>query len=263
MNQDFQEAVRDTPGGTAEGQVAVVTGGANGLGEVIVRRLHSGGCRVAVADLDGHAATALAEELDGTRATARGYAADVSIRAALEQLLADVLADFHGVHILVNNAARTQAKPLLEITPDELDAVMAVNFNGMFNACQIFGAYLAEHGYGRIVNMASLAGQNGGTATGGHYASSKGAIISATKVFARELAPRGVTVNAVSPGPQDSPMVRSIVGEENLESYRRTIPVGRLGNPAFIAEMVALLASPDAASVTGACWDANGGLYMR
>jgi 3-oxoacyl-[acyl-carrier protein] reductase len=239
-------------------QVAVVTGGARGLGEHIVRRLHAGGYQVAVADLDGDAATALAKEL-GTR----GYHVDVSDRIALTRLLADVLADFDDVHVLVNNAARTQATPLFEITPEELDAVMAVNFTGTFTACQIFGAYFAGQGYGRIVNMASLAGQNGGTATGGHYASSKGAILSATKVFARELAPKGVTVNAVSPGPQDSPMVRSIVGEDNIEDFARNIPVGRLGNPAFIAEMVALLASPDAACVTGACWDANGGLYLR
>jgi 3-oxoacyl-[acyl-carrier protein] reductase len=245
------------------GQVAVVTGGANGLGEAIVRRLHAEGYRVAIADLDGSAAEALAKELDATGATARGYRVDVGDRAALEQLLADVLADSGEVHVLVNNAARTQAKALLEITPEELEAVMKVNFSGTFHACQIFGSYLVEKGYGRIVNMASLAGQNGGTATGGHYASSKGAIMSATKVFARELAPGGVTVNAVSPGPQDSPMVRSIIGEDNLDTYTRNIPVGRLGDSGFIAKMVALLASPEAASVTGACWDANGGLYMR
>lgn len=245
------------------GQVAVVTGGGNGIGEAIVRRLHANGYRIAIADLDAAAAAVLADELDGSGGTARGYAVDVSERAALERLLADVLADFGAVHVLVNNAARTQAKPLLEITSADLDAVMAVNFSGTFHACQVFGAHLAEQGYGRIVNMASLAAQNGGTATGGHYASSKGAILSATKAFARELAPRGVTVNAVSPGPQDTPMVRSIVGEDNLDDFLANIPVGRLGDPAFIAEMVALLASPGAATVTGACWDANGGLHLR
>jgi 3-oxoacyl-[acyl-carrier protein] reductase len=241
-------------------QVAVVTGGAHGLGEFIVRRLHAGGYHVAVADIDGHAATALADELG---AATRAYAVDVSERAALEQLLTDVVTDFDGVHVLVNNAARTQAKPLMEITSEELAALMAVNVAGTFTACQVFGAHLAAQGYGRIVNMASLAGQNGGTATGGHYASSKGAILSATKVFARELASRGVTVNAVSPGPLDSPMVREIVGAENVAAFARNIPVGRLGDPAFIAEMVALLASAGAASVTGACWDANGGLHLR
>ncbi|SFO36010.1 SDR family NAD(P)-dependent oxidoreductase [Amycolatopsis rubida] len=243
----------------AEPHVAVVTGGANGLGEAIVRQLHAEGYRVAIVDVNGDAAEKLAAELR----SCRGYAVDVRDRAALAQLKDDVVRDFGSVQVLVNNAARTQAAPLMEITPEDLDAVLAVNFTGTFTACQIFGAYFAEQGYGRIVNMASLAGQNGGTATGGHYASSKGAIMSATKVFARELASRGVTVNSVSPGPLDSPMVHSIVGEDNLESFTKNIPVGRLGDPAFIARMVSLLASPGAASVTGACWDANGGLYLR
>ncbi|TDD08979.1 SDR family oxidoreductase [Saccharopolyspora terrae] len=242
---------------------AVVTGGANGLGRAIARRLHAEGQAVAVADVDGTAAVELATALDPSGETARGYSADVADRAALTGLLDSVLADFGPVRVLVNNAARTRATPLFEITPVELESVMAVNFTGTFNACQIFGAHMAEQGYGRIVNMASLAGQNGGTATGGHYASSKGAVMSATKVFARELAARGVTVNAVSPGPQDSPMVRDIVGEQNLEAFQRTIPVGRLGDPAFVADVVALLASPGAHSVTGACWDVNGGLFMR
>lgn len=242
-------------------QIAVVTGGAAGLGEAIVRRLHATGYRVAIVDLDSEAAEKLAAELDASGPEARAYAVDVSDAVALDQLFADVLADFDAVHVLVNNAALTQAKPLLEITPEDLHKVMAINFEATFRACQIFGAHLARAGYGRIVNMASLAGQNGGTATGGHYASSKGAILASTKVFAREFAPSGVTVNAVSPGPQDSATVRSIV--DDVDAFAQNIPVGRLGSMDFIAQMVALLASPDAASVTGACWDANGGLYLR
>jgi 3-oxoacyl-[acyl-carrier protein] reductase len=248
---------------TSTAPVAIVTGGAGGVGEAITRRLHAGGHIVVIADIDGEAAAALAGQLDRTAATARPYVVDVSVRASLEHLRDAVLADLGSVQVLVNNAARTQARPLLEITPEEFEAVLAVNLGGTFQACQLFGAHMADRGYGRIVNMASLAGQNGGTATGGHYAASKGAIMAATKSFAREFAARGVTVNAVSPGPQDSPMVRSIVGEENLAAFAGNIPVGHLGDPAFIAEMVALLASPGAASVTGACWDANGGLYMR
>lgn len=243
--------------------VAVVTGGASGLGAVIVRRLHAGGHRVAVADVDEPTAERLAADLTTVGPAARAYGTDVRDRSAVERLLADVLRDFGDVHVLVNNAARTLGTPLMAITPDELDAVMRVNFHGTFVACQVFGSHMAERRYGRIVNMASLAGQNGGTATGGHYASSKGAIVSATKVFARHLAPDGVTVNAVSPGPLDSPMVRELVGEENVPGVAESIPVGRLGSMTFIAEMVALLVSSAAASVTGATWDANGGLYMR
>ncbi|MBY4212440.1 SDR family oxidoreductase [Rhodococcus fascians] len=242
--------------------VTVVTGGGSGLGELIVRKLHSVGHRVAIADIDLASANSLAAEL-GSADSVRGYRVDVSDRSALEGLLAGVVDHFGSVEVLVNNAAKTQARPLMDITAEELDSVMAVGFRGTFTACQVFGKYMAGNKYGRIVNMASLAGQNGGTATGGHYASAKGAVMSLTKVFARELAPSGVTVNAVSPGPQDSTIVREIVGNANLESFAHTIPVGRLGDPAFIAEMVSLLASPAAASVTGACWDANGGLYMR
>lgn len=242
--------------------VAVVTGAGRGLGRTIAQHLHHVGHRVAVADLDLEAATSVAHELDPAGTTARAFAVDVTERSQLEELLAAVVDQLGEVAVLVNNAARTQARPLMEISSEELEAVMAINLGGTFVACQVFGAHMAERGYGRIVNLASLAGQNGGTATGGHYASSKGAIMSATKVFARELAAHGVTVNAVSPGPLDSPMVREIVGDD-METYLRTIPVRRLGDPEFIAQMVGLLVRPEAASVTGACWDANGGLYLR
>ncbi|PPJ22286.1 3-oxoacyl-ACP reductase [Nocardia nova] len=242
--------------------VAVVTGAAHGLGTAIAKRLHRDGHTVVIADIDEADANAVARELDPSAHTARGYGVDVTDHARVADLL-DYAVTLGPVRVLVNNAARTQARPLLDITPDELADVMSVNFHGVFYTCQVFGAYMSGEGYGRIINMASLAGQSGGTATGGHYASSKGAILSATKVFARELASSGVTVNAVSPGPLETPNVRSLIGAGNLDSFTKNIPVGRLGDPAFIADMVALIASRNAASVTGACWDANGGLYLR
>lgn len=151
----------------------------------------------------------------------------------------------------------------MNLAEADFTSVLTTNVNSIFFGCQVFGAAMAERGFGRIVNMASLAGQNGGTATGGHYAASKGAILTTTKVFARELSGRGVTVNAISPGPHDLPVVRATVPPDRLEGIVAGIPVGRLGNPSFVADMVGLLTSDDAYFVTGACWDVNGGLYLR
>jgi 3-oxoacyl-[acyl-carrier protein] reductase len=244
-------------------QTAVVTGAGGGLGAVIAGKLHANGLRVAVADLDVAAATAVAEGLDPARETARAFALDVRDRDSFEALLADLLSAWTDLHVVVNNAARTQTTPLMQISTEEFSQVVGVNLTGTFHSCQVLGGHLASRGYGRIINMGSLAGQNGGTATGGHYAASKGGIHTLTKVFARELAASGVTVNTVSPGPLDLPLVYSAVPPERMASFLAAIPVGKLGSPGFVAQVVALLSSNDAASVTGACWDINGGLLMR
>lgn len=244
-------------------KVAVITGAGQGVGARIARSLHEDGHRVAVADLNHDAATEVAHDLDPTGETARPYRLDVRRKDDFEAVREDLEQRWGGATVLVNNAGVTQATSLMDITAEEFSAVMEVNLNGVFLGCQVFGQAFAEQGIGRIVNLASLAGQNGGTATGGHYAASKGGITTLTKVFARELAPRGVTVNAVAPGPLDLPVVHQTVGEDNLEAFTRNIPVGTLGSPGFIARTICLLASEDAAFVTGACWDVNGGLYMR
>ena len=247
----------------SDADVAVVTGAARGLGAVIATRLHARGLRVALADQDGELAASVAEALDPSGITARAFTADVREAGSLRQMLAAIDAEWGDLHVVVNNAARTRSTPLMQITAEEFDAVLGVNLTGTFTACQVLGARMAERGYGRIVNIGSLAGQNGGTATGAHYAASKGGIHTLTKVFAREFASRGVTVNAVAPGPLDLPIVHSVVPPERMPSYLSTIPVGRLGAPEFVAQVVELLASREAAFVTGACWDVNGGLYLR
>jgi len=165
--------------------------------------------------------------------------------------------------VLVNNAALTLATPVMEISVEEFDRVIATNLRGTFVGCQTFGRYFATRGYGRIINLASLAGQNGGTASGAHYAASKGGILTLTKIFARELSKSGVTVNAIAPGPLDLPMVHALVPEEKMAGLLQTIPVGTLGEAEFVAQAVALLASEQASFVTGATWDINGGLFMR
>lgn len=244
-------------------RVALVTGAARGLGAVIARRLYDLDYRVALTDLDVEAAVEAAADLDPEGRYAVGLALDVRDKTAFARVRDELVARWGAVHVLVNNAGRSKVEPLMEISPDSFGEIVSTNLDGTFFGCQVLGAYFADRGYGRIVNIASLAGQNGGTATGAHYAAAKGGVATLTKVFARELGPHGVTVNAISPGPQDLAVVREMVPPDQLAAIEQTIPVRRLGQPRFIADMAVLLAAEHADSVTGACWDANGGLYMR
>ncbi|MGD7002621.1 SDR family NAD(P)-dependent oxidoreductase [Corynebacterium halotolerans] len=243
--------------------IALVTGAAGGMGQFIARQLHADGHRVYLADIALEQADALARELSPDGATARAIRLDVSRRQDFVDALAEITEHWGTPTILVNNAAVTRAADLMSLGEEDFNSVLTTNVDSIFFGCQVIGAAMAEAGYGRIINMASLAGQNGGTSTGGHYAASKGAILTTTKIFARELAAKGVTVNAISPGPHDLPIVHQTVPADKLDQVVAGIPVQRLGNPAFIARTVGLLAAADAAFVTGACWDINGGLYVR
>ncbi|EIK67796.1 oxidoreductase, short chain dehydrogenase/reductase family IacE [Pseudomonas synxantha BG33R] len=243
--------------------IALVTGAAQGLGYAIAAQLYAAGYAVVLSDLSLAAANASARRLDPSGERVLALRLDVGCKADFEQALAATLERFGALHVLVNNAAMTLATPLMQISPEEFERVTNINQRGTFIGCQVLGAYLADQGYGRIINMASLAGQNGGTATGGHYAASKGAIITLTKIFAKELAARGVTVNAIAPGPIDSPAVHAVVAPERMEQLLEAIPVKRLGSADYIGRLVVQLAEQDAYFVTGATWDVNGGLFMR
>lgn len=244
-------------------RTVLITGGAQGLGAALSAAFHRAGYRVGVSDIDEAAAIACAEALDPTGATAVGFALDVRDQSAFEAARDRLIALWSSVEALVNNAVVTVARPVLEIDPDEFDRVVQVNLRGTFVGCQVFGRYFKERGYGRIVNMASLAGQNGGTATGAHYAASKGGIITLTKVFARDLGAFGVTVNAIAPGPLDSPAVRALVPEDKLAGIVAGIPVQRLGSLDYVADTAVHLAGENAFFANGATWDVNGGLFMR
>lgn len=243
--------------------IALVTGAAQGLGYAIAAQLYAAGYAVVLSDLSLAAANASARRLDPSGERVLALRLDVGCKADFEQALAATLERFGALHVLVNNAAMTLATPLMQISPEEFERVTNINQRGTFIGCQVLGAYLADQGYGRIINMASLAGQNGGTATGAHYAASKGAIITLTKIFAKELAARGVTVNAIAPGPIDSPAVHAVVAPERMEQLLEAIPVKRLGSADYIGRLVVQLAEQDAYFVTGATWDVNGGLFMR
>lgn len=155
-------------------RVALVTGAARGLGACIAGRLYDRGYRVALTDLDEEAAVKAAAELDPEGRYAVGLPLDVRDKDAFVQVCDQLVERWGAVHVLVNNAGHSKAEALMEISPESFDAVVSTNLNGTFYGCQVFGAYFAERGYGRIVNIASLAYQNGGTATGAHYAAAKG-----------------------------------------------------------------------------------------
>lgn len=242
-------------------QIALVTGAGQGLGLAIAGRLQAAGFKVALTDHRLDLARQAAATLDPD--SVLPLQLDVTRKQDFEAALAAVVAHWGELHVLVNNAAMTRTTPVMEIEADEFDAVLATNLRGTLFGCQVMGAHMARAGYGRLINMASLAGQNGGTATGAHYACSKGAIVTLTKIFARELGPAGVTVNAVSPGPLDLPSVHAIVPADKLAQIVQGIPVRRLGDPQFVADLVVRLAGVDAGFVNGATWDVNGGLFMR
>ncbi|SAK74591.1 3-oxoacyl-acyl carrier protein reductase [Caballeronia hypogeia] len=244
-------------------RIVLVTGAARGLGAVVARRFHEAGYKVALADIAVEAAQAAARDLSSDGSSAFALKLDVTSKADFESARDTVLERWGAIDVLVNNAGASKVIPVMEITAEQFDQVIDVNLRSVLFGCQVFGQHFAARGVGRIVNIASLAGQNGGSATGAHYAAAKGGAITLTKVFARDLAAQGVTVNAISPGPLDLPIVHESVPADKLEKVIAGIPVGRLGSAAYIADVAIMLAAPDAYFANGACWDINGGLFMR
>ena len=208
-----------------------------------------------LADVNLEAAEGVAASL-GERA--RAVECDVRSKESLR----GVIEAAGEVDVMVNNAARTVSRPFWEIEHDEWDDVLAVNLRGVFFGCQLAGEHMRERGHGRIINLASLAGQQGGAVAGAHYAASKAGIIVLTKILAQELAPYGVTVNAIAPAAVRTPVMDEMPADR-VEAVRQRIPVGRFGEAAEVGALAAFLASDEAGYITGATLDVNGGLFMR
>jgi len=245
-----------------DGRTAVVTGSTRGLGEAMVRELFARGASVLVAGRNEERAQEIAAELDVSGARALGLRLDVTERESMRRAIDGAHAKWGRLDILVNNAGVTPVRPFFEIEDAEWDDVLATNLRSVFIGCQLAGRLMREQGYGRIVNHASLAGQVGGLVTGAHYAAAKAGIIGLTKVVARELAPHGVTVNAIAPAAVDGPIMDELP-QKSVEGLPAAIPVGRLGRPEEVAAIVAFLVSDRAGYITGATVDVNGGLLMR
>ena len=240
---------------STKSRVAAVTGAARGLGQAIADRLAGDGYDVVYADVDAKGAEAAAAATGSL-----GVELDIRDLDSVEACLATAV-DRHG-GVWENNAALTIARSFFEIEQSEWDAVVETNLRGTYFGCRVAGLHMRVRGTGRIVNLASIAGQRGASVNGVHYAASKAGIVAITRFAASELASSGVTVNAIAPAAIEGPSVAAVPAE-TVEAMVRTIPVGRLGRPQEVAALVAYLASDEAGFVTGATYDINGGMLMR
>ncbi len=245
-----------------EGKTAFITGAAQGLGQAIAHAMHAAGARVVLADINKTVEETAArfENVDGE--TVSAVCLDVRDINAFEDAFTSAAEQMGGIDIVVNNAAVTVIRQIWDIDLQEWDEVLETNLRSVFFGCQIAGRHLRERGWGRIINLTSLAGQQPSRVAGAHYAASKAGIISVTKNFAQALAGTGVTVTAITPAAIHTPMMDTLPAER-IEALRQSIPVGRIGEPAEIGAMSVYLASDSASFITGATIDINGGLYMR
>lgn len=244
-----------------EGRVAVVTGGARGIGAAIARELTREGARVVVADVDlaGAEQTAAALEADGRAGLA--VRADVSRVAEAHGLVASALDRCGRLDILVNNAGICPLATIEEVTEELFDRVVAVNLKGVFFVSQAAVAPFKAQRSGRIINIASVGGKTGGFMPVAPYSATKAGVISLTKSFASYLSPYGVTVNAIAPGPAATDLTRDWPADR-VAALVSAIPFKRLATAEDIAPVAAFLASDRAGYITGEIVDVNGGLLM-
>jgi NAD(P)-dependent dehydrogenase (short-subunit alcohol dehydrogenase family) len=240
------------------GKAAIVTGGAAGLGLAIATRLAAEGAAVAVADRDGEGAARAAGAIAGGGGRALGLTVDVSAAAQVERMVADTLAAFGRLDILVSNAGIGGTHAFLEQPLEHWHRVLAVNLTGTFLCGQAAARAMARSGSGRIVNIASVSGIRAGIGRTA-YGSAKAGVIGLTQQMALELGPLGITVNAVAPGPVDTALTRAMHTPQTRAAYTGMIPLARYGTPEEIAGAVAFLASDDAAYVNGHTLCVDGG----
>ena len=244
-----------------ENQVAIVTGAGRGIGHAIAVRLASEGARVASVSRTEANAQKTADEINGTRAdAARAYAVDVSDHTAVQQAGAQILEEFGRVDILVNNAGVTRDGLSMRMSVDDWDTVLNTNLKGAFNFVQAVQRSMIKQRSGRIINISSVIGLIG-NAGQANYAASKAGLLGLTKSLAREMASRGITVNALAPGLIETDMT-SVLSEEIRKGIMSKIPLGTFGQPEDIAAAVAFLASTEAKYITGQVLAVDGGMVM-
>lgn len=249
---------------SATSRVAVVTGGASGMGEAICHELGRRGLRIAVLDVNEEAAQRVTEDLRATGVTAMGVGTDVTDRSAVEQAFAKVRSELGPVLVLVTSAGIFGYSPFTEITAEAWSAIIDVNLTGTFHCCQVAVPDMLAAKWGRIVMISSSSAQRG-SPFAAHYAASKGAVITLTKSLAREYASCGITVNNIPPSGIETPMQHQAQAAGYLKSNEeiaKNIPMGHLGTGADIAAAVGFLCSDAAGFITGQVLGVNGGAVL-
>jgi NAD(P)-dependent dehydrogenase (short-subunit alcohol dehydrogenase family) len=238
-----------------EGRIALITGGASGIGAASARRIQAGGGRVAILDLDSRAVQVTADELGGG---AIGIAADVTRSADLDAAVARVEDELGGLDVLVCSAGISGASlRTTDVDDAEWERVLAVNTNGVFYANRAALPGMIARGYGRIVNLASVAGKEGNPMAAA-YSAAKAAVIGLTKAIGKDVATSGVLVNCITPSPVETPMLGDI-SQEHIDYMLARVPMGRLARAEEVAELIAYLGSDRMTFSTGAAFDHSGG----
>jgi len=246
-------------------RVAVITGAASGMGLAIARHLATRGDRVGLLDLQGEAALQAAADLRETGASAIAVQADVTDRRAVDAALNEVRTQLGPVKIVITAAGLDSFEPFTDITVESWERVLAINLTGTFHCLQAAVPDMLEAHWGRMVTIASSSAQSGAPRMA-HYVASKGGVIGLTRALALELTPHGITVNCVSPGMIDTPMLRRAAGGGDIGNLQkvaaRMIPVGRVGTPEEIAATCGFLCSDEAGFITGQIVGVNGGMVL-
>jgi 3-oxoacyl-[acyl-carrier protein] reductase len=241
-------------------RIALVTGGAIGIGKRISEVLGAAGCRVAICDIDQASMDAAVQELTARNIAAMGVKADISRQDEIDRLLPEIADKWDAPDILVNNAGITRDALLMRLSESDWDAVLTVNLKAAFLLTKACIRPMLKKRWGRVVNIASVIGLMG-NAGQANYAAAKAGLIGLTMSTAREVASRNVTVNAVAPGFIDTAMTKKLP-EAVVEEYKKSIPLGRLGQPEDVARAVEFLTSDAAGYLTGQVIRVDGGMIM-